>query len=276
MTAGLGLAAALAYGISDLAGAVAVRRSSALAASLGTQLAGLPVLLVGLLLLPGRWSLEALLLGAVAGTVGTLGLVLYLRSMAVGPIGVISPLSALVGASVPVLWGLGLGGDRLRPAQLAGVALGLAAVVLVSWSPRAAERAYGRRGPAYALLAGVAFGLFFVVLDATPADSGLVPLVGSRVAGIVVMIVLIAVVRRPVSGRGAAGMIAIAGVGDMAANLLFLLATRSGQLSLASLTTSLYPVVALILARMLLSERLTGTQAGGVAIALVATGLLVS
>jgi drug/metabolite transporter (DMT)-like permease len=271
----LALGAALSFGISDISGAIAARRSSALQVALGLQLAGLPVLLVGLLLLPGVLSLRALTLGVLAGVVGNLGLVLYLRSMAVGPVGVISPLSALVGAAVPVAWGVWLVGDELDAWQLVGVVAGLVAVVLVAYAPGAAQRAYGRRGPLYALVAGVAFGLFFVVLDATPADSGLWPLVGSRIGGTVLLLGLLAAAPRPLPGRASIPLIALAGLTDMLANLLFLLATREGLLSLASLVTSLYPVVALLGARLLLAERLTRLQGVGVALALTATALLV-
>jgi drug/metabolite transporter (DMT)-like permease len=276
LAAVLALAAALSFGVSDLSGAVAARRNSSLHVSLGLQLAGFPVLAIGLLVLPAPLSARAVLLGAVAGTVGTLGLVLYLRSMAVGPVGVISPVSALVGAAVPVAWGVFVGGDDLARMQVVGVLAGLVAVVLVASSPGATERAYGRRGPLFALLAGVAFGLFFVVLDATPPDSGLWPLVGSRTAGTAVLVALLLVVRRPAPRPAAFPLIALAGVTDMLANLLFLLGTRVGVLSLVSLLTSLYPVVALVGARMLLHERLTPIQASGVVLALAATFLLIA
>jgi drug/metabolite transporter (DMT)-like permease len=271
----LALGAALAFGVSDISGAIAARRSSALQVALGLQLFGLPVLLLGLLLLPGTLTLRAIALGVVAGAVGNLGLVLYLRSMAVGPIGVISPLSALVGAAVPVAWGVWLAGDDLSSWQLVGVAMGLVAVVLVAYAPGAAQRAYGSRGPIFAVIAGTAFGLFFVVLDASPADSGLWPLVGSRIGGTALLLGLLVAAPRPLPGRASIPLIALAGLTDMLANLLFLLATRVGLLSLASLLTSLYPVVALLAARVLLAERLTRLQAVGVVLALAATALLV-
>lgn len=275
MAALLALASALSFGISDISGAVASRRTSALMVTLGMQVSGFLVIVPALVLLPGVPSTRALLLGALAGVLGNLGLVLYLRSMAVGPVGVISPVSALVGASVPVAWGVALGGESLGAGQSIGVVAGLVAVVLVAWSPGASLRAYGSRGPLVALVAGALFGLFFVALDATPADSGLWPLIGSRVAGTTMILLLLVRVRRPRPPRAVWRLVVLAGVTDMLANLLFLLATRSGLLSLVSLLASLYPVVALVLARFLLAERLTGLQAVGVALALAATGLLI-
>lgn len=274
MPAVLALASALSYAIADIAGAVASRRTSAMWVSMGIQVTGIPVLAIGFLLLPGEVSSAALWLGALAGTVGILGLVLYLRSLAVGPVGVISPVAALVGTAVPVGWGVLLSGDALNAAQAVGVVLGLVAVVLVAWSPGASKRAYGRRGPLFAAVAGVTFGLYFVVLDATPTDSGLWPLVSSRLAGIVVLVGLLVALRRAAPGRPALLPTMVAGTLDTAATLFFLLATRGGLLSLVALLVSLSPVAALILARLFLHERLTGLQGIGVLAALAAIGLI--
>lgn len=276
MGALLALGAALSFGVSDVAGAVAARRASAITVSLGLQLTGLPILAVALVLLPGTPSVRALLIGFAAGALGNIGLVLYLRSMAVGPIGVISPISALVGAGVPVGWGVIVLHDPLSVVQVTGVVAGLVAVVMVAWSPDASLRAYGSRGPIVAFVAGVFFGLFFVILDATPSESGLWPLVGSRAGGIAILALLVVAAKRSLSTRGTAKLVVLSGMTDMTANVLFLLATRAGLLSLASLLTSLYPVVALLIARQLLHERLTRLQLSGVALALGATAALVA
>lgn len=275
MAALLALAAACSFGISDVAGAVAAKRASSIVVSLGLQFAGLPILVIALALLPGAPSLEAVLLGALAGAFGIVGLVLYLRSMAVGPVGVISPVSALMGVAVPVTWGITIAGEVLTTLQVVGVVTGIVAVVLVAWSPGASLRAFGTGGPVIALIAGSLFGLFFVVLDATPTDSGLWPLLGARLSGSVLLVGLLVFVPRPTPTRSLWPLIALSGVTDMGANILFLLATRSGLLSLVSLLASLYPVVALLLAHHLLKERLTPLQAGGVVLALTAIGTLV-
>ncbi|MEX2551152.1 MAG: EamA family transporter [Nitriliruptoraceae bacterium] len=271
----LSLLAAVGFGVSDVTGAVAARRVSALTVTFGMQVVGLFVLLPALAFLPGEPSAPAFALGALGGGTGTLGLVLYLRAMAVGPMGVISPIAALVGAAVPVTWGLLLAGDRLAPRQLVGIALGLAAVVAVAYVPGVSVKESGVRGPLAALLAGGGFGLFFVALDATPAGSGLWPLLGARTAAIVISASVAVVRGRDLVPRRVAGLVTISGLTDMAANVLFLEATRVGLLSLVSLLTSLFPVVALLTARWWLHERLTSLQAIGVLAALVATGLLV-
>jgi drug/metabolite transporter (DMT)-like permease len=272
----LALGSALSFGMSDFTGALAARRASAITITITAQLAGLLLLLPALALLPGESSSGALLLGALAGLVGTSGLVLYLRCMAIGPMGVVSPLAALVGAAVPVGWGVLLAGEQLAASDLLGVAAGLAAVVMVAYVPGSSILAAGTRGPLFAAAAGVSFGLFFVALDATAPDSGLWPLLGARLGGSVPLLVLLSFARRPFPTGRAWGLAFTSGVLDMGANVLFLLATRTGLLSLVALLASLYPVVVLLLARQVLHERLTRLRATGVALALVATALIVS
>jgi drug/metabolite transporter (DMT)-like permease len=270
----LALLAAAGFGVSDVTGAVAARRVSALTVTLAIQAFGLLALLPALLLLTGTPSLRALGVGALAGCFGTVGLAIYLRAMAVGPIGVISPVSALVGAGVPVGWGIVLLGETVGPLQLVGIALGLLAVVAVAYVPGSGPRSSGARGVVQALVAGVAFGLFFVVLNASPGNSGLWPLLGARGSSITILLVAVTLRKRAYLPHGAGGLALVSGLSDVLANALFLQATRVGLLSLVSLLTSLYPVVALLVARWWLHERLTGMQAVGVLAALSATALL--
>ena len=275
MGAVFALASAVSFGISDVSGAVAARRLSSVNVALGMQLAGLLALLPALWLLPGAPSWRAIAIGAAAGLIGNLGLILYLRCMALGPIGVISPIAALIGAAVPVAWGVLIAGDDLGWAQRVGVAVGLIAVVASAYRPGSSIRAGGSRGPLVALVAGAAFGLFFVILDATPPDSGLWPLLGARFGGLASILVMALAVRRSPIPRTALGLVAFSGITDVLANALFLLATRTGLLSLVSLLASLYPVVAVLVARLVLAERLSRLQGGGVVLAMVALALLV-
>lgn len=270
----LALGASLTFGIEDYLAALAARRTSALTVALGLQLAGLVVLVPVVLLTPGTASLGAVAIGALAGLLGTAGLVVYLRAMAVGPIGVVSPVAAITGAGLPVAWGVVVSGDELGAGQFLGIAAGLAAVALVAATPGGPKRPAGS-GVWAALGAGLGFGAFFIALDAAPADSGLWPLIGARIASAVGVVVLLRVVSRPAPPRDALPLIALAGVSGMVANALFLFATRTGVLSLASLLSSLYPVVALLLARVLLDERLRRTQAIGAGLAMCAVVLIV-
>ena len=271
----LALGSALSFGISDFTGGLAARRASALTVTLLAQLAGLLVLVPAMAVVQGRPSVAALALGGLAGLFGSLGLVLYLRCMAIGPMGLISPIAALVGAAVPVAWGVALAGEHLLTRDLVGIVAGLLAVLLVAYQPGTPLTAAGTRGPLVAAAAGVTFGLFLVLLDATPGDSGLWPLVGARTAGSGLLLLLLLRARRSWPAGGGRSLALTSGITDQLANVLFLLATRTGLLSLASLLTSLYPVVVVVLARQLLRERLSPLQTVGVTLALLATALIV-
>jgi len=272
----LALGASLGFGVADFAGAQAARRTSALTVALGIQVVGLLFLLPVVTLLPGRASVGALGIGALSGAAGTIGLVIYLRAMAIGPIGVVSPLAAVSGTAVPVAWGAFVLGDDLSSLQVAGVVLALASVVIVAWVPGSAVGAADLRAVVSGLVSGVLFGVFFIALDATPLDSGLWPLVGARSASAIGVVVLLRIVSRPAHPGPALPAIVLAGTTDMLANVLFLLATRGGLLSVSALLSSLYPVVALLLARRFLRERLHRIQGAGVVGALIAMGLLVA
>ncbi len=272
----LALGASLSYGVADFVGALAARRASALTVTLGMQVVGLIALLPFLPFLPGSPSTSAIVIGAVSGAAGTGGLVIYLRAMAIGPIGIVSPVAAVTGAAVPVAWGSLVVGDELSLVQNIGVLLALVSVVVVAWVPGSAIRAGDVSAVLGGLASGLLFGGFFIALDATPPDSGMWPLVGARVASVLAVLVLMRLVSRPVHPGPALPFILGAGVLDMLANVLFLLATRGGLLSVSALLSSLYPVVALLLARQVLRERLHHVQSGGVVGALVAMAMLVT
>lgn len=270
----LALLAAASFGASDVTGAIAARRVSALTVTLAIQAVGLVALLPVVLLVEGTPSPGAWLYGGLAGAAGTTGLVVYLRAMAAGPIGVVSPVAALVGAAVPVGWGVAIAGDQVGLQGTVGIVLGLLAVGAVAYVPGGSTQGATSATLVGALLSGAAFGLFFVALDATPAGSGLWPLLSARLVAVTIMLAAVISRRRALLPQGAGGLIVISGVADVAGNALFLLATRVGLLSLVGLLASLYPVVALLVARWWLQERLTGLQAAGVGAAMAATGLL--
>ncbi len=129
------LGASLSYGVADFVGALAARRASALTVTLGLQTVWAPRSAALPPVPPGRPSAAAIAIGAVSGAAGTAGLVIYLRAMAIGPIGVVSPLAAVSGAAVPVAWGAFVLGDELSSLQTFGVLLALVSVVVVAGSP---------------------------------------------------------------------------------------------------------------------------------------------
>jgi drug/metabolite transporter (DMT)-like permease len=265
----LALLGAVVYGIADFAGGLASRRTPALAVVFCGQLAGVVVLGVLLVAVPGRFDAASLGWGAAAGLSGGVGLLLFYRSLATGAMTVVAPLAAVMSAIVPVVGGVVLG-ERPSVLALAGVVLAVSAVVLVSAEHGGLPTVRSLRGPAVAggLLAGAGFGLLFVLLSRAAPDSGFWPLVGARVASLILLGFVALVSRRSLRPRGApAGLVVASGAGDMAANLLFVLASRIGLLSIVGVLLALYPAATVLLAMVVLRERLHRVQVVGLALA---------
>lgn len=275
MAAVLALGSALTFGLADFLGGLASRRARAIVVTLLAQVAGGVAVLLVAPFVTGALTPWALAIGGLTGLFGVLGLVAYFHALATGPMGVTAPLAALVGAIVPVGVGL-LGGERPGGFAVLGMLLGVFATVLVSLPAGESLEITRtvRRAARWAVVGGIAFGLFFVGLDLAPDDSGLWPLVGARALSVpVVALVLLA--GRGVGPGGWPWRLGIAsGVLDMTANTLFLLATRSGLLSITSVLASLYPAVVALLAGVVLRERLSRTQRLGVPVALASVMLL--
>jgi len=272
----LALASAAVYGASDFLGGLASRRASVFGVVALSQATGLVALLALLPWLGGPVGPADLGWGAAAGLAGAVGLVVFFRTLAGGTMSVIAPVTALTAAAVPVLVGL-LSGDDIGPWTAAGIALALAAVVLVSAEGGlSALRSARPASLAPALAAGAAFGLFFVALDRTSAGSGLTPLVTARTASLLLVLAIAAVGRRSLRvGRPALPLVVLSGVGDMSANALFLLATQqNGQLAVTGVLASLYPVSTVVLAQLVLRERLAPAQVGGLGAAAAAVVLI--
>ncbi|MDP8986869.1 MAG: EamA/RhaT family transporter, partial [Actinomycetota bacterium] len=177
-------------------------------------------------------------------------------------------------------WGLG-SGERPPAVSLIGVAVALMAVALVAGgAPRAGRtpaREHSRGHLGLAVGAGAAFGLLFILLAGTGAGAGLSPLVAARVASLAVLAVATFAIRAPLRlAPGSGATVAGAGLLDMAANVLFLLAARRGLLSLVAVLASLYPAATSVLARAVLEERLGRVQVGGLGLALAGLVLIAS
>ncbi len=272
----LALASAVVYGAADFLGGLASRRTSVFGVVAMSQLVGLVALLALLPWLGGPVGPTDLASGAAAGLAGAAGLVVFFRALAGGVMSVIAPITAVTAAAVPVLVGL-LAGDRIGPWAAVGIALALAAVVLVSAEGGLSALRTARPASVVpALVAGAAFGLFFVLLDRTSQTSGLTPLVAARVTSVALVVVVAVAGRRSLRvTRAALPLVALSGIGDMSANALFLLATQQeGQLAITGVLASLYPVTTVLLAQALLRERLVGAQVAGLGAAVVAVVLI--
>lgn len=273
MTVVLGLAAAILYGVGDFAGGFASRRRGAVTVLLWSYPVGAVLMAALLPLFGGHLTGRAAVFGALGGLAGLLGVIVMYSLMTVAPINVISPVTAVLAAVVPVVVGLGIG-ERPHVVALVGIVLGLVAVVLVSRTTD--EHPHGRISPrilALAVVSGLGFGLYFVFLDRAGDNTGLWPLVVSRVVS-ALAIVPIAAQRdamRTVTGSTLA-IVVLAGACDALANFCFLLSARHGLLSLASVLTSLYPATTVLLAMGLLHEHASRVQRAGL---LLAAGAIV-
>ncbi len=272
MTAlGLALLAALAYGLSDFVGGVASHRASAWSVALLSQLGGAGAVLVVALAVggtpqPADWAWAVL--GGAGNGVGTA--FLY-RGLSSGRMGVVAPLSGVGAAAVPVAAGLALGE---RPGLLVAVGLVLAApaIWLVSREPaddRVPASRDGSGTPARAavvdgLLAGAGFGTLFAALAQVGDDAGLMPVLLNQLVAAVVVVVVAVGVRAPwLPRRPAAYLGLVCGVLGVTGTLLFLLSARAGYLAVAGVLTSLYPAVTVLLAALLLRERVHRGQGVG-------------
>jgi len=272
----LALASAVVYGASDFLGGLASRRTSVFGVVAMSQLVGLLALIALLPWLGGPVDGADMAWGAASGLAGAAGLVLFFRTLARGVLSVVAPVTAVTAAAVPVLVGL-LSGDTISTWAAVGIGLALVAVVLVSAEGGLpALRAARPAMLAPALVAGSMFGLFFVLLDRTSSEAGLTPLVTARISS-VALVVLIALAGRQSLRvtRPALPLVAVSGVGDMTANALFLLATQAdGQLAITGVLASLYPVSTVVLAQVVLRERLVATQVAGLLSAAAAVVLI--
>src|ERR1700733_1877396 len=285
MTVAFALAAALFYGAADFCGGLASRRVASLAVVVWSQAAGLAVLLPALLVVPGVPRASDLAWGLACGLAGAFAIALLYRGLAIGTMGVVSPVTAVFAAAIPVGFAV-LRGERPAPLALIGIGCALVAVVLVSASPAPpspagadaplARAPLARRLPPgipEALGAGAAFGFFFIALAQTHADAGLYPLLPTPLASIAILGTGALLLRRPLRvGRAGLPTIVAAGLLDMGANVFYVLAAHAGALSVAAVITSLYPAGTVALAAAVLHERLVRVQWIGVTVAL--TGVL--
>ncbi|OAH15485.1 DMT family transporter [Streptomyces jeddahensis] len=287
MTALFALATSLLWGLADFGGGLLTRRLPALTVVVASQ-AIAAVVLGAIVIATGGWS-EAgpqLWFAAAAGLVGPVAMLSFYKALALGPMGVVSPLGTL-GVAVPVGIGLILG-ERPGLLQYAGIAVAVAGVVLAG-GPQWRGAPVQRQTIALTLVAAFGFGTVMVLIaEASTTITGLfLALFVQRLTNVLAGgAALYASVRR--GGRAlpegagwgalwpAVPALAFVGLADVAANGTYSLAAQNGPVTVAAVLASLYPVVTALAARGVLSERLRGVQAAGAGLALVGTVLLAS
>ncbi len=297
----LALAAAVGYGSSDFAAGMAARRASVIRVALMTEavcviVAGLVLPLTG----AGQPDVRAVAWGMASGLAGVSGALMLYLGFRHAAFSVAGPLSAVAAAGFSVLAGLLLG-ERPTALALTGIALALPAIVGVSASARASARAQApgsaqawgsaesgtpghpagaarRRAPTgvgYGLAAGVCFALLFIGLNQAGSGSGLWPVFSGQVTALAAVACLAAFtgdLRLPEARGG--WLAATAGLTGGPGTIFYFLATHHGLLAVAAVLSSLYPAVTIMLARLLVGERLTAVRLAGLCLAAASVALI--
>jgi len=268
----LGLISAITFGAADFGGGWTSRRAPLLGVILGTQIVGMflagGIAVVRAEPLPSQadlaWSL-------VAGVAGLAGVTALYRGLAVGRMGVVAPVTGVIGASIPVVVGVVTEGQPSGYVA-AGIGLALVAVILVSRVPGEQGQ---RSGIELALGAGIAIGIFNTALAQVSLGTAFGPIALVRALDAIIVVAAIVLLGQPWRvGRSALPAVLLVGVLDMTGNATYLLATQVGELAIAAILSSLYPVSTVVLAAVLLRERVTGTHAVGILTAAVAVVLI--
>jgi drug/metabolite transporter (DMT)-like permease len=328
----IALAGALVYGSADFLGGLAARSLRSIVVTALAALAGLVLLVAAYPFVGGAWLPADVGWGVLSGFMGAAAIVLLYACLAIGPMSILSPLTAVVSAIAPIVWGLLVAGETLSWVGYAGLAVALVAVVLVGFIPGAKVVRPSVRGLLLAVGAGLAIGAFLIVIDQTSPESGLVPLILNRSVSSVITIAAVGVLavvavrsgRRAASVFAAAGaqlgatptghadlehaaespesspvqspapapaqspavpvlrislrravvLAAACGIVDAIANVLLLFALRNGDLTIVSALTAMYPAGTILLAAIVLRERIAGIQWLGLALALAAGAML--
>jgi drug/metabolite transporter (DMT)-like permease len=270
----LALAGSLAYGAADFLGGVASRNAHVLRVVVIAAPASLLVELVLWPVVGATFDARSVGWGAASGVASAAAFALLYRTLAIGPMSVLSPVTALVSAALPVGVGL-LGGERLSALAVVGIVLAFVAIVVVSGGTDARGLRPSRTALLLAFGAGAAIALQLVCLDQAPDESGVAPLlVGRAVSSAVVLGAALLLLGRLGEARPSLPASAAAGALDSLANLAFLLAVRDGDLAVIAVITALYPAGTVLLARLLLAERIGRWQLVGLGLAAAAVSLL--
>ncbi|WP_066522500.1 hypothetical protein [Curtobacterium ammoniigenes] len=298
ITVVLGLCGAIIYGFADFLGGVASRQLRPVAVTAMTATIGILPLIVGLALFGGRFSPATVVFGLIGGVSGGIGILLLYAALAVGPMSVLSPITAVFSALVPAVVGLARG-SALPPLSIGALIAGIISVVLVAAVPDRSGARLTVRGILAAVIAGCGFGGLVLAYDATPADAGVAPLVVARILE-AVLLSLAAVASLSRTGRrqrrrqrapfvASAALrsrlgwrfwlvVVACGVCDASANVFIQSALHSSgdpsTLPVVSVLNALYPIGTIALACVALRERLTTIQASGIALAVASSAVL--
>jgi drug/metabolite transporter (DMT)-like permease len=270
MAALLALLSSITWGSADFLGGLASRRVGALRVLTVSYPAGfLAIVPIAIWVIPGNPSPDIMGWAVAAGAVGATGMVMFYGALARGAMGIISPLTAVMSAGIPVTVGL-FRGEGLGWLAILGIIAAAIAVILIS-RERGEHLRTSPLSLGLALGSGVSFGFYLTVLGLAPIDSGIWTATIARVVSSVLVIGAAIMVLRPRWASPFPWTLAlVAGSLDALANGIFQLAAQRGDLAIVAVIGSLYPAATLFLARIFLRERMSSIQAIGVGLALAA------
>ena len=270
MGAALALLSSLTWGVADFMGGIASRKRSVLQVLVIAYPVGAIVLTgVAIFVVPGELSRETFTIGAIAGAIGATAIGCLYVALKRGPMGIVSPITAVMSAAIPVFYGL-LNGERLNLLAVIGMITAAIAVILVSQEVNAHQK-IAFSTIAISLTSGSLIGTYLTLIGTSSDDSGIWTATIARwFSAILVLAVVLATVRNFERSSYPWLLVIISGVLDAAANGIFQIATQNGMLAIVAVLGSLYPATTALLARFILHERLHKIQITGVVLALAA------
>ena len=285
----LGFATSLVYGFADFFGALGSKHIKPVVVTFWSGLSGLALLLTASLFMGADFSANSILCGVIGGIASAFAMTCLYAALAIGPISILSPLSAVVMAIVPMIIGFAQG-DRFSLWGWLALGAILVAVVLVGFVPGYDVRLPSLKGLLLGIGAGIGMGAVLLALAAAPKDSGLAsPAILRGVSASLLGIFMLVTINRGRAARntGEVGAtqrskvstkiwLAVIATGflDSSANVFFTIASRQGSLSVVSVLTALYPLGTIILARIFLKEKIARSQMFGIVLALGASAVL--
>lgn len=269
----LGGISSVLYGVADFLGGEASRKVNAATVVVWSGVFAFPVLLVVVSFTGGEATAADYLIGFAAGISGAVGLVMLFTGLARGRAATVAPISAALGAVIPVVVAV-VAGDRPSLLAWTGVAIAIPAIALSAWTDEGENKT--KSGLAYGAIAGLGFGGFTAIIGLTGDDSAILPLVTARGGLIVVLVVLAALGAWKLQGfaQTPRGLILANSITDISANITLIYALRAGSFALAAVAASFYPAATVILAKLVNGESLRARQVLGIVMTLIALGLI--
>ena len=268
------LTSAAVWGSGDFSGGQATRKSHQYQVLMLAAFSGIVVLVVSAIIRgEGLPSGRSFLWGAMAGFAGALGMAALYRALSMGHTASVAPPYPITCAALPVLFGI-LTAGLPKVTQLGGFAAAFLGIWLLSRTPSAGDKSF-REGMILAFLSGIGFGGFFIFIAQVDKGQVFVPVLVARTVTLGIALIMLRVNHLPIPGLTSNPVALLAGVLDTGGNIFYLLATQFTRLDIAALLSSFYPAGTVILASVILKEKVSPAQWGGMILCLLALTLII-